>query len=122
MTEKEFWVFLKESVNANGRMDMVSGCTDVNNRHVAKNGDYLSGHSVLFNGHDRIPKNTVTDIGNLLFELTVSIKAKETILMILAHHPTKNALKILRRYNKNPDKELRCFAEIALWECGVWNE
>ena len=122
MTERDFWLFLKQSIAAQGRMNMVSGCIDSDNREVSENGVYLSGHSVLFNGHDRIPIDKVKDIGHLLSDPIVSICAKEVILMLLAHQPTKCALNILRTYNKNPDKELRYFAETALWECGIWNE
>ena len=122
MTEREFWLFLKESIAVNGRMNMVSGCIDNGNHQVSENGNYLSGHSVLFEGHDKIPVNRLKEFGQLLYDPMTSTRTKEAILMILAHHPTRDALNILRAYNKNPDRELRYFAKTALWECEIWNK
>lgn len=79
MTETEFWLFLKQSIAVNGRMDMVSGCIDGNNGEISRNGSYLSGHAVLFNGHEKISENKIKDIGNLLFDPMVSNRAKEAI-------------------------------------------
>ena len=42
--------------------------------------------------------------------------------MILAHHVSREALNILKAYNKCPDVELAIFAELALQECEMWNE
>jgi hypothetical protein len=122
MTEKEFWAFLKMSIAVNGRMDQVSGYIDSDNRDIQENGRYLGGHSVLFNGYDNLPEDRIKEIGSILFDPVVSKSAKEAVLMILAHYPKRCALKLLDRYNRNPDKELKYFAEIALWECRMWNE
>ena len=122
MTETEFWMFLKRTVDSNGQMDMVAGSIDSNNSRVSAEGRYINGHSVLFNGHDKLPDDKVEGLGHLLFDHSASARSKEAILMILAHHPTKRALDILCLYNMNPDNELRFFAETALWECKMWNE
>lgn len=121
MTEKEFWLFLRDAL-AKGRVPQVSGCVDSNNPQIQKAGEYCGGHSVLFEGHDKLPVDTVIKMGGLLLNRSVTIPAKETILTILAHHPTREALNILKKYNKNPDEELKYTAHFALEECGCWNE
>ena len=73
-------------------------------------------------GCDKIPKSIIADMGKLLLENNVSFQTKETIMMTLAHHVSDEALSALKEYNKNPDKELRIFAELALDECEMWNE
>lgn len=121
MTESEFWMFLTLS-QERGRVPVVSAYVDSNDPVIQKTGEYLGGHSVLFEGHDKLPIAMVGDMGRLLLDRKVSLRAKEAILMILAHHPTKEALRILKEYNKNADKELRYTACFALEECEWWNE
>ena len=40
---------------------------------------------------------------------------------LIAHHPSRYALKILQEYNQQPDKKLEIFSQIALDECRMWN-
>ncbi len=122
MTEKAFWAFLNMAIAVKGRMNQVSGYTNSNNLNIHENGQYLSGHSLLFNGHDKLSEERIEEIGSLLFDPIVSKPAKEAVLTILAHHPKRCALNILSRYNKSPDKKLSYYAKTALWECRMWNE
>ena len=121
VTEKEFWVFLKKSL-AKGRIPQVCGYTDSNDKLVQSAGEYCGGHSVLFEGHDRLAKDVIVEMGDLILVPEVTLRAKEAILMILAHHPSKEALRALTKYNKNPDKNLEYTARFALEECEWWNE
>ena len=121
MTESDFWIFLTLS-QERGRIAMASGYVDSNNASIQKTGEYIGGHSVLFEGHDKLPVNMVQDMGRLILERGVSLRAKEAILVILAHHPTKQALDALKNYNENPDKALKYIARFALQECEWWNE
>lgn len=121
MTEKEFWMFLNKSL-ARGRVPQVSGYMDSDNKLVQSAGQYFGGHSVLFEGHDKLAKDIVVEIGELILVPEVALQAKEAALMILAHHPSKEALRALTEYNKNPDKGLEYTAQFALQECEWWNE
>ena len=121
MTEMEFWTFLNKSL-AKGRIPQISGYTDSGNGLIQGAGEYFSGHSVLFEGHDRLAKDFIVEMGQLILIPDVTLRAKEAILMLLAHHPSKEALRALTEYNKNPDKSLECTAHFALEECGWWNE
>ncbi|MBL7157226.1 MAG: hypothetical protein ISS92_03575 [Candidatus Omnitrophica bacterium] len=121
MTESEFWLFLELS-RAGRQIPVVSGYVDSNDESVQKAGKYIGGHSVLFKGHDKLPINVIHDMGGLLLARQTSHKAKEAILIILAHHPTVEALDILKRYNQNPDPALKYMAYFALDECLMWNE
>ena len=72
--------------------------------------------------HQRIPLDIINRAGALLFNKACKLSTKQAILIILAHHPTKTALDILKRYNIEPDKDLEIFAQFALDECIMWNE
>jgi len=121
MTESDFWLFLELS-RAGKELPMVSGYIDSDDRVIQKRGEYIGGHSVLFEGHDKLHVSIVRDMGRLLLERPVSFRAKEAILVILAHHPTKEALDALKKYNENPDRELIDTVRFALEECEWWNE
>ena len=121
MTESDFWMFVTLS-QGRGRIPMVSGYVDTDDSVINKAKEYIGGHSVLFEGHDKLPVSMVKDMGRLILQRNVSLRAKEAILMILAHHPTKEALNALETYNRNPDKELRYTIHFALQECEWWNE
>jgi len=122
MTEKEFRLFLEAKIANNGLVPQMSGYTDNPVDELKSGGEYCGGHSILFNGHDKLPRPVILEIGELIFKQEVSLGVKESILMILAHHPTKTALRLLKRYNDNPHYELRYFARIAYDECKMWNE
>ncbi len=122
MTEKAFWAFLNMAIAIKGRVKQASGYIDSDNQDINENNRYIGGHSALFNGHDRLSEDRIEEIGSLLFDTSVSKQAKEAVLMILAHCPKRCALDILRRYSKNPDKELEYYAKTALWECHMWND
>ena len=121
MTESDFWMFLTLS-QERGRIPIVSGYVDSDNSAIHKRSEYIGGHSVLFEGHDKLPVSMIQDMGRLILEQKVSLRAKEAILMILAHHPTREALDVLKKYNENPDKALKYTSLLALQECEWWNE
>ncbi|MFC1589938.1 hypothetical protein ACFL42_00440 [Candidatus Omnitrophota bacterium] len=121
MTESEFWVYLK-AMQSKGRVEQVSGYIDTGGQATQAGGVYCGGHSVLFKGYDTIAKNIVIAMGDLLLNKAVSLQAKEVILMILAHHPSHEALFALELYSKAPNEELKYTAYFALEECRWWNE
>lgn len=121
MTENEFWVFL-ERLQARGRVPQVSGYVDSANKLIRSEGEYFAGHSVLFAGHDMLARSIIMEMGELIVTPGVTLQAKKAILIILAHHPSKEALRALTKYNKNPDKGLEYTARFALDECRWWNE
>jgi len=96
MTEKEFWAYCYK---------------------LAKEKRPIGGHTM-----PELPLEKVVEMGDLLMRKGVTAKAKSTILITLAHIPKKAALDILKAYNRNPDEDLRFFAELALDEGEMWNE
>ncbi|MDD5174022.1 MAG: hypothetical protein WC419_01370 [Candidatus Omnitrophota bacterium] len=121
MTEKEFLNFL-EMKSKNGRVPQLSGYVDSYDTAIQEAEKYTGGHSVLFEGHQMLPIKMVVEMGRLLLNRDVLLKTKEALLVILAHHPSKEALNVLSLYNIDPDEDLRYFARIALDECEMWNE
>lgn len=94
MTEQEFWSFFKKSCER-------------------KRGQENDG---------MVSEEVIVTIGELLLKKDVSPKAKEVIIMTLAHQPSETALTILTRYNLKPEPNLKFFAKFALEECAWWNE
>lgn len=121
MTEQEFWHFLG-NLWEKGRVVVKVGIIDQAGPEMQRVGEYLNGHALLPEGHDKLPVGDILKIGELLFQKEVSRQAKEAAMIILAHYPREEALTILARYALSPDKGLECFAEIALDECAMWNE
>jgi len=121
MTEEDFLNFLAMKLKI-CKVPQLSGYIDSSDPTVQDTVKYIGGHSVLFEGHQVIPIGLVIEMGRLLFDRNVSLQTKETLLMILAHHPSREALNALNLYNVNPDENLRCFVQLALDECKMWNE
>ncbi len=105
-----------------GRADQLSGVTDAEDPELQQSAKFLGGHALLPENYDQIPKDKIIKMGELLLRGEGDVSIKEAIIMILAHHPSKEALNILRKYNKRPDKGLEFFAQMALDECQCWNE
>ncbi|MDO8535941.1 MAG: hypothetical protein Q7S30_02905 [Candidatus Omnitrophota bacterium] len=121
MTEKEFLYFLKMKLERE-KMPQSSGYVSSSDREIKNLGKYAEGHSVLFKGHQMLSTKMITEMGHLLLKQHVGLQTKEALLVILAHHPSSEALSALSLYSVDPDEDLRYFARIALDECGIWNE
>jgi len=121
MTEKELLDFLDKQSKF-GIEPQLSGYVDSFDPDIQNAGKYIGGHSVLFEGHQTLPVGMVVEMGQLLLNRNVSLQTKEALLMILAHHPSGEALNALTLYNGNPDEQLRYFAKLAFDECEMWNE
>ena len=121
MNEKEFWDFL-EGLQKKGRVEMISGSIDTGSGSMGAAGAYMTGHALLPAEHDNLSRETINGMGELLFIRNVDTKTKEAVLILLAHQPTKDALNVLEKYNRAPDRELMFFAKMALDECVMWNE
>ncbi|MBM3249317.1 MAG: hypothetical protein FJZ09_00515 [Candidatus Omnitrophica bacterium] len=121
MSEHEFWVFL-EGLWKKGRVQQVSCVINFDDPGFSAMAGYMQGHALLPQGHDLISEDDIVRMGSLLFRGEVSSKAKEAVLIILAHYPSETALTILTKYNLKPDKALEFFGRMALEECAIWNE
>ena len=121
MTEKEFLDFLEKRLRV-ARVPQLSGYVDSADSAIQNEEKYIGGHSILFEGHQELPTKIVIEMGRLLLNRHVLLQTKEALLVILAHHPSIEALNALSLYNVIPDEGLRYFARIALDECEIWNE
>ncbi len=79
---------------------------------------YLMSHALLPRDCDMIPVEFIACMARLLPEKGLQ---RRTIMMILAHNGSEEALDALRKYNMRPNKGLEVFAEMALDECKNWN-
>jgi hypothetical protein len=61
-------------------------------------------------------------MGMLLFCNAGPLRTKQAVLILLAHHPSQEALAILEKFSLSPDRGLRIFSELALDECRMWND
>jgi len=119
MTDKEFWAFLENTLTKK-RLSQASCVTD--DARAKKIGECFAGHTLLPEYQDKIGRDTIKVMGMLLLGQEISLKTKNAIIMILAHHPTKTALNALREYGRHPDKELEGIMRFAIEECEWWNE
>lgn len=58
----------------------------------------------------------------ILFDKKASIKEKKKALLVFAHWGNLDAWKILSKYDRKPDPELKLFSKIALDECRMFLE
>ena len=121
MKEREFWAFLNGMLSK-GRELIAAGSIDSGAPIIDDASRFMMGHSYLPKGYDKIPVEIITKMGMLLLGSSASTMTKEAILMLLAHHPSAEALHALKAFNAFPDMGLRVFAELALDECMMWND
>ena len=121
MTEKGFWQFLGRAWKK-GRVSQMSMVTDSSEPKMQVAGEYTGEHVLLPQDYDKISKEEIFEISQLLFAKEVGVKTKEAVMMILAHQNSKEALIALKKYSMLPDRGLEIFAELALSECEMWNE
>lgn len=121
MKEGDFWKYLISALKQ-GRCPQLSVVKKTDNQGTECFSKFIGSHSLLPNNHARIPTDIIKEIAGLLFDKTCKSSTKEAILVLLAHHPLKTALRVLETYNKDPDAGLKMFARLALDECLMWNE
>lgn len=56
-------------------------------------------------------------LGNILFDKRATIEVKKKVLTLLAHLGTISSFRQIEKYNKQPDKELKLWAVLAMQEC-----
>jgi hypothetical protein len=121
MTEIEFWAYLNMLLSQ-GRMDMRMGRVDCENLGLNEAEMFISSHMLLPKGYETISLENIQRMGMLLFRNGVQLRTKRAVLILLAHHPSQDALVILKKYSLRPDNSLRIFSELALDECCMWND
>ena len=121
MTEIEFWAYLNMLLS-NGRMDTRMGRVDCDKLGLNEAEMFISSHVLLPKGYENLSLDNIQRMGMLLFRNGVQLRTKQAVLILLAHHPSKEALAILKKFNVYPDLGLRVFSELALDECCMWND
>ena len=122
MNEKNFWQFMEKAWEK-GRAPQVSGTMDSPDPEIQAAGAYMGvGHGLLPADYQNIPAEIIEGMGRLLLEGVSKNRTKEAIMVLLAHQESKTALEFLKKYNLDPDYDLRYYARFALDECRMWNE
>jgi len=72
---------------------------------------------------DRLPKEKVVQMGELLLAKRIGLGAKTIIMMKLVHQQqSKEALRYLKAYNQMQDDEgMKFFTQLAVDECKMWS-
>ena len=118
MSEQEFWMYLDRLLQGGRVQPVIGAIGEADFPGYA----YLQGHALLPKDYDKISEAEIFKMGALLLQKEASLKAKEAIMMILAHQPSEAALTYLAKYALSPDRGLEFFAQMALEECAMWNE
>ncbi|MCK9595304.1 MAG: hypothetical protein PHH68_06340 [Candidatus Omnitrophica bacterium] len=121
MTEIEFWAYLNMLLSK-GRMDMRAGLVECGKPGMNEVEVFISSHALLPKGYESLSLDNIRRMGMLLFRGKVQLRTKQAVLILLAHHPSKEALAILEKFSLSPDQGLRIFSELALDECRMWND
>lgn len=79
--------------------------------------EYIKAHEKLVHREKPLLPSDYKEFSAALFNKNSSIKEKKRALTILAHQGSRQALKILEEYNKNPDPKLRVWTTMAVEEC-----
>jgi|GEM_PF-500420 len=87
---------------------------------IAANKQYIRLHERLPDDYQKLSKKQLEKLGRELLGGRTHLERKEEILLILAHNGCWEALKPLEKYVRNPDAQLRLFAELAFEECRFW--
>ncbi len=122
MTEKGFWRLVNEIQARNRPKLLATGAISSDDPKELEEAKRIYGNKADTGELEEFPESKITDIGQLLFNKDVSLKAKQVIIMTLAHKESSEAVNALKEYNKSPDEELKYFAHFALQECQWWNE
>ena len=121
MTEIEFWANLNMLLSK-GRMDMRAFSVDCEKLGLNEAEMFISSHALLPKGYENLSLDNIQRMGMLLFRNGVQLRTKQAVLILLAHHPSREALAILEKFSLSPDQGLRIFSELALDECCMWND
>lgn len=120
MTERDFWLYLNSALTR-GREALISGTVDTSDPQERQMCNFITGHSFLPEGYDKIPLDKIMGMGLLLISKAANRRTKEAIMILLAHHPAEEALLALKAYNAKADRGLEIYAQMALDECEMWN-
>jgi len=118
MSENDFWIYLDKLLEKGRAQQVIGSIGGADFPGYA----YPKGHAWLPKDYDKISKEEIAKMGELLLFKEASFKVKEAIMMILAHQPSEAALTYLAKYALSPDRGLEFFAQMALEECAMWNE
>lgn len=112
---------LEEFVLNLPKEDMIIQTMDTPDNELAVQIDYIGAHALLPKDCDKFPIEKIKDMGLVLLANTPEEIIAKTIVMILAHHPSREALNILRMYLSKANTDLKAFVQCAIEECEVWN-
>ena len=90
------------------------------NIHYETSKEYIDYHGEY--ELNNINEKEILNKSDLLFKSEITIEDKRKLLHILAHLGTIESYKVLEKYCKNPDKELKEWASLALQECRMFLE
>lgn len=119
MTLEEYGKLLSASVSQN-ITPMVNFVDDPDSPRAKKMQEYIESHDLLPKNYEQTSKEEIVKKGKLLCKKKTKLSKKKYIIMLLAHHGSREALDALKTYNKNPDDELSTWAEMAIDECIIF--
>ncbi|HLF34515.1 MAG TPA: hypothetical protein VI583_09765 [Cyclobacteriaceae bacterium] len=78
-------------------------------------------YSHSFDRGELTEKETI-NLGNILFDTQTKTDAKKKVLTLLAHLGTITAFRLIEKYFRNPDNDLKQWTALALQECKMFLE
>ena len=112
----EFSDFL-EIARASGKTTFITMVDYPNSPDAKAAEEYINSHHLLPRNYNDTTEEEIEERGSKLFDPKTSINEKKKILMLLAHLGVYESYRILKRYQENPNPELRFWAKMAFDEC-----
>jgi uncharacterized protein YecA (UPF0149 family) len=106
-----------EIARASGKTAFITMVDDPNSPEAKAAEEYINSHHLLPENYKDTTEDEIEARGRKLFNPKTSIEEKKKILMLLAHLGVYESYRILKRYQENPNPELRFWAIMAFDEC-----
>lgn len=116
LSEEEFKELL-EAMKARGLKGTIMAVDDPNSEEAIAAKEYIDYHKKLPKTYPHIPAGEIEWAKSILFDKKAGIEDKKKSLVILGHIGNPEIFRILEKYEKNPDPELKIWINMAIQEC-----
>jgi tetratricopeptide (TPR) repeat protein len=82
--------------------------------------EYMKYHHKVEDVERKISSEELQKLREKLFDKNTSLEELKKILLVLAHQDTKEAMNLLKEYQKNPRPQLKSWVKLAKEECQIF--
>ncbi|MBU3964911.1 SEC-C domain-containing protein [Patescibacteria group bacterium] len=116
LTEEEFGELL-EAMKAKGLKGTIMAVDNPDSEEAIAAKEYIDYHKKSPKTYPEISEKEIEWAKAILFDKKASLEDKKKALIILAHIGKPDIFRVLEKYEKNPDQELKIWINMAIQEC-----